>query len=369
MENEAAVPNPDNRDRLHKVRWFLDYLNTKFRTMFTTYGDMTIDESMVEFKGRLQFRQYMPAKLTKWGLKILTLAESSSGYIHQFQVYTGREGQQEKRLTQRVVTDLLGHFQNRNIRVFMGNFYSSPILFNELYMRGFNACGTVRTNRKGMPASLLPRNNRLAKHDFRVAQKDELTCCIWQDTKPIMFLSNFHDPSSRGRVNRRSGQRVQQPVVVPKMLADYQQCIKGVDFVDKMIGYHIIQHRSKKWWRRLFFHFMMTSAHNAYVMAKDTNPETVHSKWPNVQDFIEDLADGLIGDVAAGKDAPILHEPRAAHRHDMERLFEKEKVCVECRAKANRGQRVGTSKFGCVQCNVPVHHQCFPAHITRANNL
>ena len=140
--------------------------------MFTTHGDMTIDESMVKFKGRLQFRQYMPAKPTKWGLKIWTLAESSSSYIHHFQVYTGREGSQEKGLSHRVVTDLLGHFQNRNIRVYMDNFYSSPVLFNELYMRGFNACGTVRNNRKGLPATLLPRNNRLAKNDFRVAQKD-----------------------------------------------------------------------------------------------------------------------------------------------------------------------------------------------------
>ena len=66
---------------------------------------------------------------------------------------------------------------------------------------------------------------------------------------------------------------------------------------------------------------MMASAHNTYVLAKDTNPDMVHSEWPNFQDFIEDLANGSIGDVQAGKDAPILDEVRPAQRHDIERLF------------------------------------------------
>ena len=64
-DNEAQVPAPENPDRLQKVRWIFDYLNNKFRTMYTSYRDMTIDDSMVKFKGRLQFRQYMPAKPTK----------------------------------------------------------------------------------------------------------------------------------------------------------------------------------------------------------------------------------------------------------------------------------------------------------------
>ena len=64
-DNEAQVPAPENPDRLQKVRWIFDYLNSKFRTMYTSYRDMTIDDSMVKFKGRLQFRQYMPAKPTK----------------------------------------------------------------------------------------------------------------------------------------------------------------------------------------------------------------------------------------------------------------------------------------------------------------
>ncbi|XP_052261867.1 piggyBac transposable element-derived protein 4-like [Dreissena polymorpha] len=359
LTNNDAPP-PARPDKLKKIRWFLNYLNDKFKAMYTPYKHVTVDESMVKFKGRLGFRQYMPLKPTKWGIKVWTLTESETGYIHQFQVYTGKEENQEKGLSHRVVTDLIGHLNHTNIRVFMDNYYTSPALLTDLHMRGVYACGTVRNNRKGLPTALLPRNVMLDKHEFLVAQKDELSCCIWQDTKCVMVLSNFHSPNDMGTVNRRSGNPTQQSVEVPKMLADYQKFMKGVDLSDQMIGYHIINHRSRKWWRRLFFHFMMGSALNAYIIAKDSNPETVGREWPNIQDFV---------DYCAGKDAPILDTARPARVHTMERLFEKEKVCVECRAKANRGERVGTSKFGCVECNVPVHHQCFPAHINRANKL
>ncbi|KAH3734936.1 hypothetical protein DPMN_041396 [Dreissena polymorpha] len=82
-----------------------------------------------------------------------------------------------------------------------------------------------------------------------------------------------------------------------------------------MIGYHIINHRSRKWWRCLFFHFMMGSALNTYIVAKESYPEAVRREWPNMQDFVQDLADGLIGDYAAGKDAPIFDTARPARVH------------------------------------------------------
>lgn len=113
----------------------------------------------------------------------------------------------------------------------------------------------------------------------------------------------------------------------------------------------------------------MTSAHNSYVVAKDSNPEVVNREWPNFQDFVEDLAEGLIDEHTNNRDRPVPNEVRQNQRHDFLKLYAREKVCVECRAKQGPGTRAGTTKFGCQQCDVPVHTQCFPGHITRANNL
>ena len=105
----------------------------------------------------------------------------------------------------------------QNLRVYFDNFYTSVELLKDLHTRD------VHTNRKGLPKQLLPKQLKLKKHEFKVAQKDDLTFCVWQDTKAVCVLSNFHDPESQGTVNRRSGMNIQRPVVVPKMLSDYQK--------------------------------------------------------------------------------------------------------------------------------------------------
>ena len=100
----------DGSDKLYKLRWFMNFLNDKFMTVYVPDGHFTLDESMIKFKGRLQFRHYMPAKPIKWGVKVWTLAESTTGYMSRFQVYIGRDGNdQEHGLSHRVVMDLSTH--------------------------------------------------------------------------------------------------------------------------------------------------------------------------------------------------------------------------------------------------------------------
>jgi hypothetical protein len=199
---------------------------------------VTIDESMVKFKGCFGFRQYRPAKPIKWGIKVWTMAESEKGYMYSFQVYTGKENQQEKGFSHRVVMDLCSPMFGTNLSVYMDNFYTGTDLFKDLHIRGILACGTVRANRKGLPKDLLPKQVKLKKHEFKVAQNDGLSLCVLQDTKPVLVLSNFHDPKHTGQVTRRMAKNT--IVTVPLQLADYQKFMKGVDTYDHIIGYHML---------------------------------------------------------------------------------------------------------------------------------
>ena len=188
---------------------------------------------MVKFKGRLSFQQYFPSKPIKWGMKMWSLAESTNGYLHQFQIYTGKEGVQEKRLSHRVVTDLMKNMQDQNICVYMDNFYTGIELLKELKIRGIYACGIVRANRKGLPTELLPKKLKLARHECRVAQLDVILPL--DGHKTVMILSNIHDPAAVGIVNRRSGHIEQRQVIVPHMLQEYQDN-RGVDLLDQMVA-------------------------------------------------------------------------------------------------------------------------------------
>ncbi len=51
-------------------------------------------------------------------------------------------------LSTRVVLELLDGLEEEHPKLYVDNYYTSPILFLKLYKKGINVCGTVRTNRK-----------------------------------------------------------------------------------------------------------------------------------------------------------------------------------------------------------------------------
>ena len=63
-----------------------------FTNLYNHSRDVSIDEAMIHFKDRSTLKQYMPMKPIKRGLKVWTLADGTTGYITQFEVYTGKKG-------------------------------------------------------------------------------------------------------------------------------------------------------------------------------------------------------------------------------------------------------------------------------------
>ena len=53
-----------NEDRLYKVRTILDIVVNNFRTNYTPDMEISLDECMLGWRGRLQFRVYNPSKIT-----------------------------------------------------------------------------------------------------------------------------------------------------------------------------------------------------------------------------------------------------------------------------------------------------------------
>jgi len=76
-------------DPLFKLRPFLEPLITNFQSVYTLHREVSVDETMIGFKGRLDFIQYMPKKPTKWGLKAFVLADAHTGYVYNWHLYTG----------------------------------------------------------------------------------------------------------------------------------------------------------------------------------------------------------------------------------------------------------------------------------------
>ena len=76
-------------DKLYKIRPLFDMIVKAFQRVYTPRQHLSVDESIISFKGRLSWVQYMPKKPHKWGIKAWALADSSNGYLSNFRIYTG----------------------------------------------------------------------------------------------------------------------------------------------------------------------------------------------------------------------------------------------------------------------------------------
>ena len=125
-DNSKHIPRGNNgHDPLFKVRPLLDLLQTRFRNLYNLKKEVSIDESMIPYKGRIYFRQYIPSKRARFGIKAFVLAESLSGYVSEIQLYTGaRVDGREVDLASRVVRELTVNIRNKGHHLYTDNYYT-----------------------------------------------------------------------------------------------------------------------------------------------------------------------------------------------------------------------------------------------------
>ena len=75
---------------LHKVHPLIEQLQRKFPAHYKPGKEISIDEAMVKFKGRVHIKQYIRGKPTPWGIKVWCAADPRTGYLLDFDVYVGK---------------------------------------------------------------------------------------------------------------------------------------------------------------------------------------------------------------------------------------------------------------------------------------
>jgi hypothetical protein len=67
--------NQSEDDRLYKIKPVVKYLKEKSKQIMTPYRNLCVDESLMLWKGRLSFKQYIPSKRRRFGIKIFILCD------------------------------------------------------------------------------------------------------------------------------------------------------------------------------------------------------------------------------------------------------------------------------------------------------
>ena len=82
LDNASLAPL--GYDRLRKVRPLMEYLSTKFSSLYSPGEKLAVDEAMIRFQGRSTLKQYMPMKPIKRGIKVWVLADEN-GFFSRFE--------------------------------------------------------------------------------------------------------------------------------------------------------------------------------------------------------------------------------------------------------------------------------------------
>lgn len=184
ISTEAPRNSPDC-DRLGKIRPAFPILNNVFQDNVQASEFNSIDESMIRFKGRSHMKQYMPKKLIKRGYKCWARADSCTGYLYEFQFYTGKviTGTEEN-LGARVILDLCESLPSHTLVAF-DNFFTGLPLMEFLHEKGIYSVATIRPNRKGLPDLITGKNLTREEKKERALRTGEF---LYQYNTPIGVL-------------------------------------------------------------------------------------------------------------------------------------------------------------------------------------
>ena len=91
--------------------------------------NLSIDEGMIAFKGRLSIWHYMPAKPIKYDIIVWMADDSKNGYVNYFSVYFGKEANVPRvnGLGYDVVMKMASPFLKKHRHIFFDTFFTSTM--------------------------------------------------------------------------------------------------------------------------------------------------------------------------------------------------------------------------------------------------
>ena len=257
---EHVLTEEEKKDPLYRVRHFYDTVVQKFNAMFNCGREISVDEAMIPFKGRLSIKVCMPDEPVEFGVKLFMLCDFKTGYCKNLSMYAGKDDRAVGILgkTGAVFMELAEDLFHSNHHLYMDNFYTSPILFKLLKERGILAAGTSRP-RKNYPSKELKREKLSKRREVAWLSWFNSLALRWKDRKDVYFLSTIHAPpdvpvwvgldssedSGREGESAQSGEVVQRrekvndrwvtkKIYQPEIVKGYNTYMGGVDLCDQM---------------------------------------------------------------------------------------------------------------------------------------
>ena len=256
-------------DQFAAIREMWDSFCLNLRRFYIADANLTIDEQLLGYRGRVPGRIYMKSKPRKHGLKIFWCCESSTGYALNGFLYGGRRRNQRAHtnLGTDVVMTLSEPFFGTGRDICADNFFTCHDLAVKLLEKNLTLIGTLRMNRREVP-ELMRRKMPLYKSIFLFDHNHAITVVAYRATKSrtVILLSSSHTSSDTIDDESRK----------PLLIFDYNQFKGRVDTLDENIEEFSVRRKTVRWPLLFFYNLIDVATNNAHIIMKRNG--YLHSK-------------------------------------------------------------------------------------------
>ncbi|KAL3835866.1 hypothetical protein ACJMK2_021327, partial [Sinanodonta woodiana] len=264
---------------------------------YAPHKQVTVDEAMVPFRGRLGKKD----KPIKSGIKMWVLADALTSYCYNFEVYVGKYAEvvnQNFGLLSKVVIALTKPIEMKGYEIYTNNLYTRPHLADYLYQRKTYLCGTVRKNCKDYPKALLQSNaaaRKMCRGTSDWLMSGPLLALYWKDNSIVYYLSTCHRPVANQTTKRRNKDGTKTRLPCTHAVTDYAKYMGGVDRLDQSTRSNK-EKKTMQWYRQIEIKLREVALYNAFVLEGTvTDHKPPRKRARDFLSFCMDVAHELIG--------------------------------------------------------------------------
>lgn len=254
-------------DRLAPVRDLFESFVTNCKSAYTPFQNVTIDEKLEAFRGRCVFRQYIPSKPNKYGLKVFAMVDSKSYYTCNLEVYVGTQpdgpysiDNSPSAVVQRLVEPI--RHSARNLTC--DNWFTSvPLVRTLLSDYTLTFLGTMRKNKRELPPEFSnPTGRPVGSSMFGFSRDMTIVSYMPKRNKNVLLISSLHHDDMIDVESQK-----------PQMIIDYNGSKGGVDTLDKMCAAYDCARNTRRWPMVIFYSLLNIAGVNSMILYYLQNPD------------------------------------------------------------------------------------------------
>lgn len=255
---------------LGDIKEVMDIFVNRCQVMYNPSECVTIGEMLISFRGSCPFKQYVPSKSKRYGIKLFALVDSKMPYTKNLEIDVGQEPEGQYRIgvphAQDVVERLINPISGTSRNVTCDKRFTSFELISSLLKNHqlTSVCG-VRKTKSELPKQFVNARTR-SPHSTLYAYGEDVTILSYipEKDKCIVVASTMNNTNDIHLSSKT-------PIHEPELISFYNATRTSVNTIEQYCSTYDVSRFTKRWPMIIFFSFLNIGAINSYLIYLQNN--------------------------------------------------------------------------------------------------